>query len=220
LRNIAIITTQAFSLVNFRGPLIRTLSEQGIKVYALAPDFDASLRANVAELGAEPVDFVLSRASMNPILDVVALFRLSYLLKRISPDMTLAYFIKPVIYGSIAAWMARVPKRYSMIEGLGYVFEDGARLQKFHRSLLRWAVNRIYKFSLRLNDKVFFLNKDDISQFVEGGIVADNKVVWIDGIGLDLDYFRPAASVVDPVTFILIARLLREKGIYDFVEAA
>ena len=178
------------------------------------------LRTKVVELGAEPVDFVLSRVSMNPILDVIAVFRLSYLLKRISPEMTLCYFIKPVIYGSIAAWMARVPKRYSMIEGLGYVFEDDGSSRTWQRSLLRWAVNRIYKFALRYNDNVFFLNKDDISQFVEEGIVADNKVVWIDGIGLDLDHFRPATSVVDPVTFILIARLLREKGIYDFVEAA
>jgi glycosyltransferase involved in cell wall biosynthesis len=193
---------------------------QGIKVYALAPDFDASLRTKVARLGAEPVDFVLSRASINPILDVIAVFRLSHLLKRISPEMTLAYFIKPVIYGSIAAWLARVPKRYSMIEGLGYVFENDARSQNLYRSLLRWAVNRIYKFALRLNDKVFFLNKDDISQFIEEGIVTDNKVVWIDGIGLDLDHFRPAASVVEPATFILIARLLRAKGVYDYVEAA
>lgn len=220
MRSIAVITTQAFSLVNFRGPLIRTLTKQGIKVYALAPDFDELLRTQVVELGAEPVDYVLSRVSMNPMLDAVAVFRLSQLLNRLSPDMTLAYFIKPVIYGSIAAWLARVPKRFSMIEGLGYVFVDDTSSRTWQRTLLRRAVSGIYKFALGLNHKVFFLNKDDISQFVDEGIVDDHKVVWIDGIGLDLDHFRPAPSVVGPVTFILIARLLREKGVYDFVEAA
>jgi len=220
MRSIAIITTQAFSLVNFRGPLIQTLSAQGIKIYALAPDFDDLIRTQVMELGAEPVDYVLSRVSMNPLLDAIAVFRLSQLLIRLSPDMTLGYFIKPVIYGSIAAWLARVPKRFSMIEGLGYVFVDDSSSRTWQRSLLRQVVSRIYKFALGLNYKVFFLNKDDISQFVNEGIVAANKVVWIDGIGLDLVDFRPAPSVVEPVTFILIARMLREKGVYDFVGAA
>lgn len=217
---IAIITTQAFSLVNFRGPLIRALSEQGIKVYALASDFSELLRSQVLELGAEPVDYDLTRVSMNPLLDALAVFRLSLLLNRLSPDITLAYLIKPVIYGSVAAWLARVPKRFSMIEGLGYVFMDDTRSRTWQRCLLRWAVSCLYKFALRLNQKVFFLNKDDIFQFTNEGIVASNKVVWIDGIGLNLDYFSPAPLVVDPVTFILVARMLREKGVYDFVDAA
>jgi glycosyltransferase involved in cell wall biosynthesis len=220
MRKIAIITTQAFSLVNFRGPLIRTLSEKGIKVYALAPDFDELLRTQVVELGAEPVDYVLSRIAMNPMLDAFAVFRLSYLLNRLSPEMTLAYFIKPVIYGSIASWLARVPKRFSIVEGLGYVFGDDSISQTWQRSLLRYAISGFYRFALRLNNRVFFLNKEDISLFVKEEIVADEKVVWIDGIGLDLDHFRPVPSVVGTVTFILVARMLREKGVYDFVEAA
>ena len=220
MRSIAIITSQAFSLVNFRGPLIRTLFEQGIKVYALAPDFDELSRTQIVELGAEPVDFVLSRVSMNPILDAVAVFRLSQLLYKLSPNMTLAYFIKPVIYGSIAAWLARVPKRFSMIEGLGYVFVNDTSSRTWQRTLLRWVVSVIYKLALGLNQKVFFLNKDDIYQFVSEGFVSETKVVWIDGIGLDLQHYQPKLLVTEPVIFILIARMLREKGIYDFVEAA
>ena len=220
MQNIAIITTQAFSLVNFRGPLIQTLSNLGLKVYALAPDFTASLRTQVTELGAEPLDIGLSRVSMNPLPDAVAAIKLSHLLRRISPDITLSYFIKPVIFGSFAAWMARVPKRFSMIEGLGYVFVNDTVSQSWQRSLLRWVVCRLYKIALNLNNKVFFLNTDDISEFVEEGIIADKKVVWIDGIGLDLNHYKPAKIILKPVTFILIARLLREKGVYDFVNAA
>lgn len=220
MRSIAIITTQAFSLWNFRGPLIRALTDRGIRVYALAPDFDDELRSRVGELGAVPVDYSLSRAGMNPVRDMAAIFHLSQLLKRLSPDVTLSYFIKPVIYGSIAAWLARVPKRFSMIEGLGYVFLEDDESVTRKRRLLRWAISRFYKFALGLNQKVFFLNKDDIEQFVGGGIVIEKKVVRIDGIGLDLDHYTAVPSVAEPVTFILIARMLREKGIYDFVEAA
>ncbi len=200
--------------------MIQTLSAQGIKVYALAPDYDELLRAQVAELGAEPLDYSLSRVSMNPVLDAVALLQLSLLLRKLSPDITLSYLIKPVLYGSIAAWLAQIPKRFSMIEGLGYVFMDDDSSKTWRRTFLRHTVAGIYKFALKLNNKVFFLNKDDISYFVKEGIVADTKVVWIDGIGLNLDHFRPTIPVKEPVTFVLVARMLREKGVYDFVEAA
>jgi glycosyltransferase involved in cell wall biosynthesis len=220
MRRLAIITTQAFSLGNFRGPLIRALTDRGIKVYALAPDYDDGSRTRVAELGAEPVHYRLSRAGMNPWRDLVDVFQFSRLLKRLAPDVTLAYFIKPVIYGSIAAWKARVPKRFSMVEGLGYVFLDAPESFSWRRRMLRWLVSRLYKFALGLNEKVFFLNPDDIAQFVNDGIVVAGQVVRLDGIGLDLDHYGTAPPVVDPVTFILIARMLREKGVYDFVEAA
>jgi len=101
MSGIALITTQAFSLWNFRGPLIRALTDRGVDVYALAPDFDDGLRNRVLELGAVPVDYSLSRTGINPAKDAAAVFQLARLLKRLSPDMALSYFIKPVIYGSI-----------------------------------------------------------------------------------------------------------------------
>lgn len=220
MRSLAIITTQAFSLVNFRGPLIRALKDRGICVYALAPDYDDELRARVAALGAEPVDYSLSRAGMNPLRDVVDIFYFSRLLKRLAPDLMLTYFIKPVIYGSIAGWLARVPERFAMIEGLGYVFMDDPESLSWRRGMLRWAVSRLYKFALGLNKKVFFLNQDDIDQFVNDRIIVAEHVVRIDGIGLDLDHYAWAPPVAEPVTFILIARMLREKGVYEFIEAA
>jgi glycosyltransferase involved in cell wall biosynthesis len=220
MHSIAIISVQAFSLVNFRGLLIRALKDRGISVYALAPDFDDELRAQLAELGATPVDYSLSRTGMNPLRDAVDVFRLSRLIKRFAPDVALNCYIKPVIYGSIAAWFAGVPKRFSMIEGMGYVFLDDPESLTWRRRALRWAVSRLYKVALGLNHKAFFLNQDDIAQFVDGGIVVERRVVRLDGIGLDLNHYTPVPSVMRPVTFLLIARMLREKGVYDFVEAA
>ena len=220
MRSIAIISVQAYAMVNFRGPLIRSLTDRGMLVYALAPDFNDEWRTQVSRLGAMPVDFSLSRTGMNPLSDVADIYRLSQLLRSLAPEMVLNGYTKSVIYGSIAAWMARVPKRFSLIEGLGYVFSDDDKSLTWRRSALRWVVTQLYKFTLGLNHKVFFLNKENILHFVNEGIVVANKVIRIDGIGLDLDYFTPVPPVLQPVTFIMISRMLREKGVYDFVDAA
>ena len=220
VRSIAIISSQAFSLINFRGPLIHALKGKGIKVYALAPDFNEAMRARVEAMGAVAIDYSLARAGVNPLRDLIDIARLADTLKRLAPDVMLAYFIKPVIYGSIAAWLVRIPRRFSIVEGLGYVFMDGHRKLSFRRCFLRYIVSRLYRFALRLNERVFFLNSDDVFQFRQSDLVDDSQVVQIDGIGLDLDYYSPVPPILEPVTFLLIARMLREKGVCDFVEAA
>jgi len=220
MNSIAIITSQAFSLWNFRGPLIRTLTARGIFVYALAPDYDDEIRERVRKMGAVPVDFSLSRAGINPLKDVLTIIQLYKILKQLSPKIVFVYFVKPVLYGTLAACFANVKARFAMIEGLGYVFLDCAASITWQRRILRYAVSSFYKFALRLNQKVIFLNQVDVDQFVNEGIVSSNKVVQINGIGLDLDYFSPVPAITDPVTFILVARMLKEKGVFDFVEAA
>ncbi len=218
--SIAVITSQAFSLVNFRGPLLKVLRKRRIRVYALAPDFDDETRAGVRALGAEPVDYSLTRAGTNPVRDFADIAGLYRLLGSLKPDITLSYFIKPVIYGSIAACLVRVPRRYSMIEGLGYVFMEDAAADSLLQRTLRRLVPVIYKLALRSNEKVFFLNHEDLTQFLEGNLVRQRQVVRIDGTGLDLEHYAPSAPVLTPITFLLIARMLREKGVYDFIEAA
>ncbi len=213
------ISSQAFSIANFRGPLIRELVARGVVVHALAPDFDADTRARVAALGAHPVDYSLSRTGLNPLRDLWDVVRLRRVLKRLSPDASLAYFIKPVIYGSLAAWAAGVPARYSMIEGLGYVFVEGGSAKPYRRAL-RLAVLHLYKCAMKANRRVLFLNPEDLKQFVEGKTVTAAQAAQIDGIGVDLDHYAPVPPVLEPVTFVLIARMLREKGVYDFIEAA
>ena len=220
MKSIAIIGSQAFSLVNFRGALIRDLVDRNVKVYALAPDFDDELRCKVAELGAHPVDFALTRTGMNPVRDGLDTIRLVFLLRRLRPDAVLTYFIKPVIYGTMAAWLARVPKRVGMIEGLGYVFAPSVSGETWRRRLLRGSVARMFKFSLAKAQKVIFLNSDDLNEFVGKRLVEKSKVVNLGGIGVDLNEWHVAPFIKEPVTFLLAARLLREKGIVEYAEAA
>jgi len=217
---IGIIGNQAFSLLNFRGPLLADMVRRGIEVFALAPDYDKATRAVVRALGAEPVDYSLSRTGMNPVRDATDMLRLAVLLRRLKPDITLGYAIKPVIYGTLAAWLAQVPRRFAMIEGLGYIFTPPEDAEPLTRRILRLVAILLYSASLRRASRVFFLNRDDIEEFLKSRIVSSEKVFLLGGIGVDLDYWRPAPPNMKHVTFLLAARLLREKGIVEYARAA
>lgn len=217
---IGIIGNQAFSLLNFRGPLIEDMVVNGHEVLALAPDYDEATRATVRALGAEPVDYSLSRTGMNPLRDALDMIRLALLLRRLKPDITLGYAIKPVIYGTLAAWLARVPRRFAMIEGLGYVFIPPEGAEPLKRRVLRRTVSMLYITALRGANLVFFLNKDDIDEFLKNRLVPPKKVFLLGGIGVDLCEWKPAPPATKPMTFLLAARLLREKGIVEYAEAA
>jgi len=216
---LALITSQAFSISNFRGPLVREIVARGVKFYALAPDYDETSRAAVASLGAVPVDLSMSRTGMNPLRDICDLIQLSFQLRKLQLDATFAYFSKPVIYGTLAACLAGVPKRFAMIEGAGYVYTSEKK-SSFKRYLLRTFVSNLNRLSLSRADCVFLLNPDDKELFVNRRMVSAEKVQLLDGIGLELDHFQVTDPVLQPACFILVARLLREKGIYDYIEAA
>ncbi len=175
MKTLALISNQAFSLLNFRGPLIQALVAKGVRVYALAPDYDDQVRQKIMALGAEPVDYTLTRAGMNPWQDCLDTLRLAFVLRRLQPDVTLGYFIKPVIFGTLAAWLARVPHRVAMIEGLGFVFTNNGEALSLKRRLLRTAVSWLYRLALDKAHKVIFLNKDDIAEFVHGNLVDPTK---------------------------------------------
>lgn len=217
---VAIISNKAFSLLNFRGELITDMLKRGTEVFALSPDYDENTRKMVRALGAKPLDISLSRTGMNPVREAVDLIYLVLILRRLKPDITLGYAIKPVIYGTLAAWMAQVPKRFSMIEGLGYVFTLTRDSESFKRKMLRGAVSMLYAGALRHANLVFFLNKDDIDEFLKKRLIPPSKVFLLGGIGVDLDYWKPAPPVTKPVTFLLVARLLREKGVVEYAKAA
>lgn len=220
MKTLAIISIQAFSLVNFRGPLIQALAATGTRVYALAPDYSDELRQQVKALGAEPVDYDFARTGMNPLRDAFDALKLALVLRRLRPDVTLGYFIKPVVFGTLAAWLARVPQRVTMIEGLGYVFTENGEAWSRKRRLLRAGVSWLYRLALSRAYRVIFLNKDDLAEFVDGGLVAPAKVSCLGGIGIDLSEWSEFPPCTQPITFLLAARLLREKGIVQYADAA
>jgi glycosyltransferase involved in cell wall biosynthesis len=186
----------------------------------LAPDYDHQSREQVGALGAEPIDHHLSRTGLNAIQDAWASYKLSRIIRELRPDVVLSYYIKPVIFGTFAASLARVPHRVAMIEGLGSVFTASDRTESMPSKLLRMGVTRLYKTALGYAHRVVFLNPDDRREFVDKGIVQSGKSSVLGGIGVDLSEWPFAESVVDPLTFVFVGRLLKSKGLLEFVEAA
>jgi lipopolysaccharide/colanic/teichoic acid biosynthesis glycosyltransferase len=219
MKTIAIISHQAFSLLNFRSSLIQLLVKSGYRVYALAPDYLNTDIEGIKSLGAEPIKYSLSRSGINPLTDFLDSLMLMFILRKLKPDVSFAFTIKPVIYGSIAAWIARVPSRISMIEGLGYFFTDGNDGVSFLRRFLQLSLSAFYKIGLSLSTIVIFLNKDDIELFTTRGLVNAKKIVNLGGIGVDTQHWVPTPLVKSPITFLFVGRLLKEKGIYEFIEA-
>jgi len=207
------------SLLNFRGPLLNALLAAGLDVHVAAPDLPANseIRQRLEALGVQVHEIPLNRTGMNPVSDLGSLFNLWRLMRRLKPDFSLAYTIKPVIYGNVAAWLAGVPARFALITGLGYAFQGEAG----QRSWLKRIVQNLYGFALAKVTKVFFQNPDDEALFYDLGILdsSNPKTVVVNGSGIDVDSFT-VAHFPETTQFLLIARLLGDKGVREYVQAA
>lgn len=217
-RRVMLLGSYAPSLVNFRGPLIEALRARGHEVLAAAPDMEEATAGALRELGAKPLSLRLSNASLNP-LSLLASFReLRRLLHRHQPDVLISYTIKPVILGALAGRSAGVATIVSLITGLGFAFTgEGGSLK---RRLARRAASLLYRAALRRSDLVLFQNRDDQALFRELGLLgADARTGIVDGSGVDTAHFAPCPAPPG-ASFLMIARLLRDKGIREFAEAA
>ncbi|UCG44486.1 MAG: glycosyltransferase family 4 protein [candidate division WOR-3 bacterium] len=195
--------------------------KRGCRVCVLAPTYTAGTRKRVVELGAEPVEFQMKRIGINPAEDSLVVIRLAILLRKLGVDTCLSFMTKLVIYGSIAAFFAGVPYRYSMIEGLGYYFTQEEQKDGVRKVLIRTAILLLYRLSLPLNRAVFFLNPDDPAELATRGLLRrTSALVLPGGIGVNTQEYEAAPLFNDPFTFLLVGRLLRAKGFREYVTAA
>lgn len=212
--SIVFVYNTARYLLNMRGELIRTLRERGMKVSAIVPRDDAVPRLEA--MGVAVFDWRLSGHGMNPFSEWMSYRELSRLIGQTGADIVFSFTIKPVIYASVAAHRLGCRRVYSMVPGRGYLFGEATALQR----LLRTAVAPLYRRALARNRRVFFQNRDDRDYFVERRFIAAEQAVVIDGSGVDTSRFSPRPGETVAESFLLIARLLKEKGIEDFVDAA
>lgn len=220
MKTIALISNTTSSLLNFRKHLIQYLVENEYKVYCLSTDYTPQTKHIIQNLGAIPLDYELSRAGMNPLKDLKTLFQLTKILKEIKPDIVLSNFVKPVIYGSLAAKMAKVPKIVAMIEGLGYAFTDQPEGMSFKQKLAQRIQVFLYKIALPKADLVIFLNHDDPQDLIEKYQIKTKKVEVLGGIGLNLEDFPKTEVPLNPISFLWIGRLLKDKGIWEYLKTA
>ncbi|HEX8453267.1 MAG TPA: glycosyltransferase family 4 protein [Longimicrobium sp.] len=207
----------AQSLVTFRGSLLRAMVERGHRVVACAPAASPEIVEALAGMGVTYRDVPFNRTGLRPDEDLRTLAALVALFREVRPDVILGYTIKPVIWGLLAARIARVPRRFAMITGLGYAFMSEGREGRVVRALAR----RLYRLSLRGADRVFFQNPDDRATFERLRLVRDpGQGVIVNGSGVETDHYTPVPLPEGPASFLLMARFLADKGIREFVEAA
>lgn len=212
-----ILAGQAESFLNFRGLLIAALQSSGAEVHVAAPELTVGspLHQSLLAKGMVVHSVPMCRTGTNPIADAQTLLALWWLMRRISPDAVLGYTIKPVIYGSLAAWLASVPKRFALITGLGYAFQGNG-----DRNKIQQLVQGLYRLALFRAHKVFFQNPDDLALFRQRGILSrDAQVCVVNGSGVDMDHYA-VAPLPSSISFLLVARLLGDKGIREYINAA
>ncbi|MAX72038.1 MAG: glycosyltransferase family 1 protein [Flavobacteriaceae bacterium] len=216
-KRILIIASYDGSLIRFRGDFIASLVKDGFEVFAAAPDFSKKYRKMVSDLGATPIEINLQRTGLNPIKDLKSILELNSIIKKNNIDIVFPYTVKPVIYGSFAANMSKTPV-ISLITGLGYAFTG---LSKKARLLQRFN-ETLYKLSIRKNKVIVFQNRDDYQLFLDRKVISKKqKVDFVSGSGVNLDEFNfKEKNPTDKVSFLLVARLIEEKGIALYMEAA
>lgn len=217
---VVIIGTVASSFYGFRADLIRTMREKQYTVYAFTSEYTDSDLKKIESLGAIPVTYELNRGGLNPLSDIVATYKLSKKIREIQPDLVFSYFSKPVIFGTIAAKLAKVPKIVGMLEGLGYTFTEQPQGLSKKTEFIKNIQILLYKFALPQLDKLIFLNPDDPKDLLDKYKIKLKKIDILGGIGLNLNTYQFSNKYPDEVTFIFIARLLAEKGINDYIHAA
>lgn len=222
-KKIAIIGSTAYNLYNFRKDFIFACLEQGHQVYAFVSEYDDQWLDIIKNLGATPISYQLSRGGLNPLSDLYSIFQLINKIKEIQPDIVFSYSTKPIIYATLAAYKTNVPYIYGMIEGLGSPFTIHKHGQSLKTKFIRFVQISLYRLAFPYLDKIIFLNRDDPKDLVHHyNLPHKNNAIEVLGpIGLNLqEYAYTKWDTEKNLSFIFIARLIAEKGIFEYLEAA
>lgn len=201
-------------MIRFRSAYLKALVESGHQVVVATPVDEPEWVERLKSLGVTVVPLSLNRTGLNPIADLKTMARLRRIIREQNPERILAYAHKPVLYGLLVSGGRPF---FGMLTGLGYVFTgDGLK-----RRMIRAAFRCVYPPLLRRASALLFLNPDDSAVFRRAGLIPKRlRVEVIPGEGIDTDRFAQAAFPEPPVRFLMLARLLRDKGLREYVEAA
>lgn len=221
MKKIFLVVNDLVTATNFRKDLMKTLHNLGHDVAVISPSQSNFVNSSEVlndsqKLSFRHIHIFINRVSLNPFASLKYILFLSKILKSERPDYVLLYTPKIVIFGSIASRIAGVHKIYSTINGLGYAFAS----QSFKAKFLSVLLKALYKVALSFNAKVFFQNSDDRNYFLTNNLVDNNKSLLINGSGVNINEFQPRAKLDQRYIFLMIARIIPEKGVYEFLQAA
>jgi len=207
--NIAIVLNTSWNIYNFRKGLVNALLREGHKVVAIAPRDEYTEK--LVAMGCNYVEVKMDSRGANPIKDLALTIELYKIYQKVKPDVILQYTIKPNIYGTFAATALNIPV-INNVCGLGTAF--------LNKNLVSRIVLGMYKLAFRFPKLVFFQNDDDKEFFLKSKIIRDTQTDVLPGSGIDLRRFVPVnKSNNTPFTFLLISRLIHDKGIIEYIEA-
>ena len=212
---IAVLSSFTTSLFWFRVDMMQSFRAAGYDVLAVGEGSEAEWGQKFSDLGIRYRQIPVSRNGTNPLRDMKTLAALVRLLREEKPDKIFAYQAKTVIYGGLAARLNGIRDFYPLIAGVGSVFLGGGFKQKLIRSILVTE----YKLGMHHAPKVFFQNLDDLKVFTDAKILHEHKAVMLHGSGVNVEKFTPA-PLPDAPGFLCISRLIRDKGVVEYLEAA
>ena len=208
-----LISPKNRTVYNFRGDLVKRIIELGYEVIVTGPDMTDVDK--IEALGARFVEIPMNKTGTSITGDLKYCRALTKLLKEEKPDVTLGYTIKPVVYGAIAAKRANVKSINSLVTGGGYTFIATSLKAR----VLGIIVRTLYRIGLRKANNVIFQNPDDLNEFCGRGLVKKEKCHVVNGSGVNLDKFEKA-PFPKQTSFFMLSRLLKSKGVCEYLEAA
>jgi glycosyltransferase involved in cell wall biosynthesis len=212
-KHIAIVSNTFWTIYNFRLEIILSLLEKGFDVTTIS--WDDGYQNKLENVGCKTINLQIKSSSLNPLDDFQLFRNLKSIYEKTNPDVVLHFTIKPVIYGSLTAAKLDIPT-INNIAGLGTIFTQFTWKSK--------VVMQLYKWSQKKVDRVFFQNKEDLDLFVSSKLVSARQAYKINGSGVDISRFNPTHKISktnsNEVTFLFTGRILREKGIFEYVRAA
>lgn len=200
----------AWGMWNFRSKLVKYFIDEGYRVTITAP-YDKVYFEKFEKIGCTTYDVPINAKGINPITDIRLILNYRKLLRIIQPDLSITYTIKPNIYASIAAESLGI-KYLPVTTGLGYTF--------LTKGIISKIAHMLYKYAFRKAEQVWFLNKDDIASFKEAKLIAEEKIVQLYGEGVDTEYFSTSTLPNNEPVFLFIGRMLKDKGVIEYVDAA
>jgi len=212
---ILILGTVPNDLLNFRSELIKDILKKGAEVIASSSKLDPDSSSHMKELGIAYESIFLHRHGLSLRGDIKTLADLLKVFKKLNPNLVLAHGIKLVIWGGISARIRKIPF-FALITGLGFAFQGTT----FRRKLLTRLVSFLYRIALKNSKAVIFQNEDNRKIFIDKNIVSPSKTRIVNGSGVDINKYNFTQIPESNLSFLLVSRLLGEKGLREYAEAA
>lgn len=211
---IVVLSSHTTSLFWFRMDMMKDFIKEGHTVIALGSEPENDWKKKFEEYQIDYRQLYVERNGINPIKDLKTFWSLYKFMKKERPEKVFAYQAKTVVYGSIAARINGISEVYPLIAGLGSIFRGNGLKNRIVKSIMKAE----YKIACNCSKKVFFQNHDDKDEFIQNGLIKEDKTIIINGSGVNLEKFKPTPLPQNPA-FLFIGRLIKDKGIMEYLES-